>query len=94
MKTAESTLFWNGWRWRHDQGSLRSQTRKEAVPNTYTIVGVWRCTCNCGDLHRLMRMGKGDMMKPEADMYNTERESVDRTIPDEPEYHGPDAGPF
>ena len=28
-------------------------------------------------------------MKPEADMYDTERESVDRTIPDEPEYHDP-----
>ena len=34
-------------------------------------------------------MGKGDVMRPEADMYDAERESVDRTIPDEPEYHGP-----
>lgn len=33
-------------------------------------------------------------MKPEADMYDAERESVDRTIPDEPEYYGPDKGPF
>lgn len=30
-------------------------------------------------------------MKPEADMYDAERESVDRTIPDEPEVHGPEA---
>ncbi len=30
-------------------------------------------------------------MKPEADMYDAERESVDRTIPDEPEFHGPEA---
>lgn len=29
-------------------------------------------------------------MKPEADMYPDERESVDCTIPDESEYHGPD----
>lgn len=29
-------------------------------------------------------------MKPEADMYPDERESVDRTIPDEPEFHGPE----
>ena len=28
-------------------------------------------------------------MKPEADMYDAERESVDRTILDEPEYYGP-----
>lgn len=28
-------------------------------------------------------------MKPEVDMYPDERESVDRTIPDEPKYHGP-----
>lgn len=28
-------------------------------------------------------------MTPEADMYDAEREGVDRTIPDEPEYHGP-----
>lgn len=33
-------------------------------------------------------------MKPEADMYDAERESVDRTIPDEPEYYGPDKGTF
>ena len=41
-----------------------------------------------------MRMGEGDVMRPEVDMYDAERESVDRTIPDEPEYHGPDKGPF
>ena len=29
-------------------------------------------------------------MTPESDMYADERESVDRTIPDEPEYHGPE----
>lgn len=34
-------------------------------------------------------MGEGDVMRPEADMYDAERKSVDRTIPDEPEYHGP-----
>lgn len=28
-------------------------------------------------------------MKPECDMYDAEREGVDRTIHDEPEYHGP-----
>lgn len=28
-------------------------------------------------------------MKPEVDMFPDEREGVDRTIPDEPEYHGP-----
>ena len=28
-------------------------------------------------------------MKPEADMYDAEREGVDRTSPDEPEYYGP-----
>ena len=33
-------------------------------------------------------------MKPEVDMFPYERESVDRTIPDEPEYHGPDKGHF
>lgn len=33
-------------------------------------------------------------MKPEADMYDAEREGVDRTISDEPEYHGPSEGPF
>ncbi len=33
---------------------------------------------------------RGGTMKPETDMYPDERESVDRTIPDEPEYHGPD----
>lgn len=33
-------------------------------------------------------------MKPEVDMFPNERESVDRTIHDEPEYHGPDKGPF
>ena len=32
---------------------------------------------------------RGVAMKPEADMYEAERESVDRTIPDEPEYHDP-----
>ncbi len=32
---------------------------------------------------------RGDVMRPEADMYDAERESVDRTIPDESEYHGP-----
>lgn len=33
-------------------------------------------------------------MKPEADMYDAERESVDCMIPDEPEYYGPQKGPF
>ena len=33
-------------------------------------------------------------MKPVVDMYDTERESVDRTIPDEPEFHGPRQGAF
>ena len=33
-------------------------------------------------------------MKPEADMYDAERESVDRTIPDELAFHGPYLGPF
>ena len=37
---------------------------------------------------------RGDVMKPEADMYDAEREGVDRTIPDEPEYHGPRQGAF
>ena len=32
-------------------------------------------------------------MKPEIDMYSDERESVDRSIPGEPEYHGPDEEP-
>ena len=96
MKMAESTLFWNGWRWRHDQGSIRNLSRQEAVPNATSArafgapsVGVGRGPRGCGDLHRLMRMGEGDVMRPEADMYDAERESVDRTIPDEPEYHGP-----
>ena len=33
-------------------------------------------------------------MSPECDMYDAEREGVDRTIPDEPEYYGPDKGLF
>lgn len=93
--------FLNGWRWRHDQGSVRNPSRQEAVPNATSArafgtpsVGVGRGPRGCGDLHRLMRMGEGDVMRPEADMYDAERESVDRTIPDEPEYHGPDKGPF
>lgn len=43
---------------------------------------------------RMPQSVKGDVMNPEADMYNAEREGVDRTIPDEPEYHGPDEGLF
>ena len=41
-----------------------------------------------------MRMGEGDVMKPEVDMFPDEREGVDRTIPDEPEYYGPQKGHF
>ena len=57
-------------------------------------MGFWRGPRGRDDLHRIMRMGKGDVMSPECDMYDAERESVERTIPDEPEYHGPDKGHF